>query len=172
MKRLATLFTVTLVTLLSIASLVGCGYQQEVGTYTGHGVSFDYPQDWIRVDASDPEALWVVAFQEGGSGTEPGVAVKAYNMAGMTLREFEQTHPWAFTNVNYTTSIVDVTINGRDAIRFSWTAELWGLSLKGDDIYITKDYEVVYQASCYALTSEYSTVQDAFNTLLDSFKIE
>lgn len=172
MKRLATLFTITLVTLLSIASVVGCGGQQEAGTYTGHGVSFDYPQDWIRVDYSNPEALWAVAFQERGSGIEPGVTVAAYYMEGVTLREFEQTQLWGFTNVNYTTSIVDVTINRRDAIRYSFLAELDGSPIKGDDIYITKDYEVVYWAGCYALTSEYSTVQDAFNTLLASFKIE
>jgi hypothetical protein len=172
MKRLATLFTITLVTLLSIASVGGCGYQQEAGTYTGHGVSFDYPQDWIRVDYSDPGALWTVAFQERGSGIEPGVTVAAYYMEGVTLREFEQTQPWIVTNVNYTTSIVDVTINGRDAIRYTHTAVLNGSLVKGDTIYITKDYEIVYFVDCYALTSEYSTVQDAFNTLLDSFKIE
>ncbi len=170
MKRLATLFTITLVILLSIASVVGC--QQEAGIYTGHGVSFDYPTDWVEVETSDPEALWIVAFQERGSGIEPGVTVLAYHMEGMTLREFEQAHPWAFTNVNYTTSIVDVTINGRDAIRYSWTAELDGPPLKGDTIYITKDYEVVYYVECYSLTSEYSTSEDAFNMLLNSFKIK
>ena len=41
-----------------------------------------------------------------------------------------------------------------------------------DDIYITKDYEVVYYVACYSLTSEYSASEDAFNTLINSFKIK
>ena len=156
MKGLTALFTITLVILLSMVSLVGCQQQtKETKTYTGHGVSFDYPKNWVEVEASEPEALWVVAFQERGAGIEPGVGVVAYPMEGMTLREFEQAHPWAVANVNYTTPIVDVTINGRDAIRYSWTADSDGSPVKGDDIYITKDYEVVYWVGCYSLTSEY-----------------
>lgn len=147
---------------------------EETLTYTNseYGVSFDYPTDWIEVEISDPEALWIVAFQESGYGIESGVAVAAYDMEGITLREFEQAMPWVFTNVNYTMPIVEVTINGRDAIRYSWAAESDGSPVKGDDIYITKDYEVVYWIECYSLTSEYFASEDAFNMLLDSFNIE
>ena len=188
MKKPAILCVVVLIALLSVVSIVGCQQEQEpeptpttptplpttgTKTYTGHGASFDYPEDWVTVGTGDdPEALWTAAFEERGEGIVPGVTVAAFHMEGMTLREFEQAHLWAFTNRNYITSIADVTINGRDAIRYTWTAELDGLPVKGDDLYITKDYEVVYYASCYSLTSEYPTSQDAFNMLHNSFKIE
>ena len=175
MKKLAILCSVALIVLLSVVPVVACqptSAPPETKTYTGHGVSFDYPKDWIKVGAEDPEALWIVAFQERGSGIEPGVVVVAYHMEGMTLREFEEASPWVFANVNYTTPIIDTTINGRDAIRYSWTAEFEGSPVRGEDMYITKDYEVVYFVGCYSLTSEYSTSQDAFNMLLDSFEIE
>ena len=173
MKRIVIWCTVILVVLLSMVSVAGCEQgTKTTKTYTGHGVSFDYPKDWVEVECSEPEALWIVAFQTKGAGIEPGVTVAAYHMEGMTLREFEQAHTWVFTNVNYTTPIMDVTINGRNAIRYSSTAETDGSPVKGDTIYITKDYEVVYWVDCYSLTSEYSTWEDAFNTLLNSFKIE
>ena len=173
MKRIAALFTIMMAILLSMVLVAGCQQQNgETEKYSGHGVSFDYPKNWVEVQVTEPEALWTVAFEDTGSDIEPGVVVYAYQMEGMTLREFELAHPWVGTNVNYTTSIVDVVINGRDAIMYSFTAEIYGAQVTGDSIYITKDYEVVYYVECYSLTSEYSASEDAFNTLLNSFTID
>jgi hypothetical protein len=182
MKRLAILCAVALIVLLPVVSIVGCQSTSapppitptlpETKTYTEHGVSFDYPEDWVKVGAEDPGALWIVAFQENGSGIEPGVAVVAYDMEGMTLREFEEAHPWVFTNFDYTMPITDTAINGQDAIRYSWTAECEGSPVTGEHVYVTKDYEVLYFVECYSLTSEYPTKEDAFKNLFNSFEIE
>jgi hypothetical protein len=176
MKKLAILCAVAFIALLPAVPLVGCqptsAPTSETKTYTEHGVSFDYPEDWVKVGAEDPEALWTVAFQERGSGIEPGVVVVDYGMEGMTLREFEQGHPWVFANFDYTTPLADTTINGRDAIRYSWTAEWEGSPVTGEHMYVTKDYEVLYFVECYSLTSEYPTSEDAFKKLFNSFEIE
>ena len=78
----------------------------------------------MSLDVSDSEALGVVAFQRRGTDIEPGVIVEACSLEGMTLRKCEQAHTFAFTKTEYTTPIEDVTINGRDAIRYIWMAEL------------------------------------------------
>ncbi len=173
MNSLVMMCTVILVVLLSAVSVVGC---QQTKTYSGHGVSFDYPMDWVEVEASAPGALWTVAFEkERGSslgGGHPGVGVAAYPMEGMTLRGFNQTLIWTATNLNYTTPIIDETINGWDAIKYSWAEESGVARRKGDTMYITKDYEVVYYVDCSAYNLDYVSSEDDFNMVLNSFKIE
>ena len=179
MKKLVILYTVILLVLLPIVLIVGCQQQPtaptETKTYTGHGISFDYPANWRQVELTGyTEAIWQIAFEEPVSGIAPGVGIIKYDMQGETLEDFhtkmaEELVVFGSRNV---LAIVEVTINGLDAFITTFTEESPEGTIKGKEMTITKNHEIAYCVDCYSLLSDYDRSEENFDMIHNSFKIE
>ena len=167
--------------LLILATVALSGCISNTKTFSGHGVTFEYPQEWSEKPANEVSTSTIAyVFNESDNNTCFGVRKLVPEPDGINLNSLpEAVNSFKTYNQNTSFSLISekpVTINGLKGQEFIYTVkDFWGLgALKKDKAVLLektpgKAYYLLIGESSYQYYDEYEPL---FDKIINSFKLQ
>lgn len=147
-------------------------------TYSGDGISFQYPESWTtNLKSETPNTLAVVGdpkSQDADGNVNTLVVIQSTSLpSGQTLKEtYDATYEEAasdpsFVQISEKTLIID----GLEAYENIHKVDVKGIQKKERAVWLEKN-GIIYVILCGALPADFNAEQTNFDLIIFSFKIE
>ncbi|MGZ7067500.1 MAG: PsbP-related protein [Methanobacterium sp.] len=166
-------FVIAILALVVFAS--GC---TSSNSYSGNGVSFNYPSSWQQL--STTSSLAIAAVGDPNSKDSSGlpntytIIQKTALPSGQDLKQAYDSNYAQFTaNVPSFKTISDTTttVDGTTAYVNTHTINSNGTTIQEEAVWLTKNGNI-YVILCGALPSNFANEQSNFNMIINSFKVQ
>jgi len=162
----------------------GSSASAESQTYSGHGVTFNYPGDWqafgpATFQVNSGNVLWSEAFgaEPGSSGTIVTEYVLQKDVGSVSGKELQAELQRLFdstiekANGELLQPLSPTTMNGLPAYQVSFTSVTGGVDLTTDMVLIFKDSQQ-WNIQCQYTAADQERVQPGCQEIWDTFAIE
>ncbi len=160
--------------LVLIVAMSGC---TSSNSYSGNGVSFNYPSEWKELNVSPPNLVGVGDPNSVDNQTKNVNTVVAIQKtaipAGQTLKQVYDTtyQEFAQTDSSFkTVSDTTMTVDGTTAYVNTHLINVDGVQKQEQAVWLLKN-GYAYVILCGALPSQFSSQQANFNMIINSFKV-
>ncbi|MBU4534719.1 MAG: hypothetical protein KKF16_02545 [Euryarchaeota archaeon] len=147
-------------------------------TFSGSGISFEYPEAWPSdLESETPNSLVVVGdpeSQDANGSITTLVAIQSTTLpSGQTLKEtFDATYSTAESNTNFESiSQRSLTLNGVEAYENIHRINVNGVQKQERAVWLEKN-GTIYVILCGALPADFDAQQKNFDLIINSFKIQ
>lgn len=168
-------------TLLAVVMASGCVTDQDdnaTKTFNQNNVTFQYPEDWVVVQTTSPNAVAAVAdpnsvISNTNSPTTQVVIQKPNVTTATDLQEaYDENYATFFNNTgNQRVSEANITTDKLTAVENIYTSSSSGIEKQYRAVWLEKN-STIYVILCSSKKADFESLQSKFDIIINSFQAQ